>query len=193
VISKEQTQAYQAGVDYLQQISVLLAVGGASPLENRQMVDVMANLRDRVTICTWIGKSIGVVNLRLQSHLRTCDECFKPLDRRSMQIFAVPLAASIRLDGFCNIATSPISILVDVGRVAPPDWLALVAHEYAHAHLGAAGHDAEYALLLNHLCLGLGLPVRSSIHSNSSLAVWPPYQPTIDPLAFWRGEIWDSY
>ncbi len=178
----QQTQAYQDGVEYLAQI--------AAVLPDRQPIDVMANVRDRISICTWIGRSIGVVNLRLQAHLRACDECFKPLDRRSIQIFAVPLAASMRLDGFCNILTNPISIFVDVGRVAPPDWLALVAHEYAHAHRGAAGHDREYAKILSHLCLGLGLglPVQSSTQTESSLAYWPPYQPTIDPLAFWRGE-----
>ncbi len=149
------------------------------------MVDVMANLRDRVSICTWIGTSIGSVNLRLQSCLKVCDECFNPVDRRSIQIFAVPLATSVRLDGFCNIDTNPTTILVDVGRVPPPDWLALIAHEYAHAHLGVAGHDAEYAMILDRLCLGLGLP---SIGQNTNLHHWPPYQPTIDPVAFWRGE-----
>ena len=179
-INVGQIQAYQDGVEYLAQI--------AAVLPDLQTIDVMANLRDRDSICTWIGQSIGVINLQLQSHLRACDECFKPIDRRSIQIFAVPLAASIQLDGFCNILTTPTSILVDVGRVARPDWLALVAHEYAHAHLGAAGHEAEYAKVLSHLCLGLGLPVQSPIHSDSSLAYWPPYQPIVDPLAFWRGE-----
>ncbi len=189
MISQAQTQAYQAGVNYLQQISALLPVGGKpAPVENPQMVDIMTNLRDRVSVCTWIGQSIGVLNLQLQSYLRACDECFNEIDRRSIQIFAVPFAASIRLDGFCNLATTPISILVDVGRVAPTDWLALIAHEYAHAHLGYAGHDLEYAKILNHLCLGLGLPVLSSIQSEANLLYWPPYQPTIDPLAFWRGE-----
>jgi hypothetical protein len=149
------------------------------------MVDVMANLRDRVSICTWIGNSIESVNVRLRSYLKTCDECFNPIDRRSIQIFAVPFATSVRLDGFCNIDTDPTTILVDVGRVPPPDWLALVAHEYAHAHLGVAGHDAEYAKILDRLCLGLGLP---SIQQNSSLAHWPPYRPNVDSMAFWRGE-----
>jgi hypothetical protein len=176
-INVKQTTAYLDGVEYLEKISVFLP--------DSQMVDVMANLRDRVSIYTWMGKSIGAVNLQLQAHLRACDECFNQIDRRSIQIFAVPFATSIRLDGFCNINTNPTTILIDVGRVASTDWLALVAHEYAHAHLGAAGHDLEYAKILNHLCLGLGLP---SIHQNSSLSHWPPYPPAIDPLAFWRGE-----
>jgi hypothetical protein len=176
----EQAQAYRDGVEYLDKISAILP--------DLQMVDVMANLRDRVSICTWIGKSIGAVNLQLQADLRACDECFNVVDRRSIQIFAVPFAASVRLDGFCNIEITPTTILVDVGRVAPADWLALVAHEYAHAHLGISGHDAKYARILGHLCLGLGLPNRSSMQNDIELYYWPPYPPVLDPLEFWRGE-----
>lgn len=177
-IFSDQTPTYRAGVEYLQQISIFLP--------DDRMVDVMANLRDRVSICTWIGTSIGTINLQLQSHLHACDECFDRIDRRPMQIFAVPLSASIRLDGFCNIDTNPMTILVDVGRVPAADWLAIVVHEYAHAQLGKAGHNSEYAKILDRLCLGLGLP---SVRPNSSLEHWPPYRPQIDPLAFWRGEL----
>jgi hypothetical protein len=176
----QNTPAYDAGVAYLNQIR--------SVLPNPQMVDIMDNLRDRVIICNWIGQQIDRVNTLLQSHLDACHHCFVPLDRRSIQIFAVPLATSIRLDGFCNINTTPTTILVDVGRVAPPDWLALVAHEYAHAHLGYAGHDRAYAQILSHLCLGLGLSPPSPQHSDVDLYSWPPYPPALDPLAFWRGE-----
>jgi hypothetical protein len=176
----KQAQAYRDGVEYLDKISAVLP--------DLQMIDVMANLRDRVSICTWIGKSIGAVNLQLQSYLQACDECFNASDRRSIQIFAVPFAASVQLDGFCNIEIAPTTIVVDVGRVAPADWLALVAHEYAHAHLGVSGHNAEYAKILSHLCLGLGLPNRSSTQSDIELHYWPPYTPVLDPLEFWRGE-----
>ena len=175
-----QSTTYQAGVEYLQRVSGFLP--------DPRMVDVMANIRDRVAICTWIGSSTDAINLQLQSYVRACDECFQEVDRRSIQIFAIPLATAISLDGFCNISTIPTTILVDVGRVAPTDWLALVAHEYAHAHLGYPGHDLEYEKILNHLCLGLGFPVRSSGDSSSSLHHWPPYRSIIDPLAFWRGE-----
>ena len=89
-----------------------------------QTIDVMDNLRDRVSIYNWIGKQIATVNRSLQVHLNACDECFNPSDRRSIQIFAVPFASSMQLDGFCNINTTPTTILVDVGRVASPDWLA---------------------------------------------------------------------
>ena len=153
-----------------------------------QTIDVIENLRDRVSIYNWIGKQIATVNRSLQAHLNACDECFNPGDRRSIQIFAVPFASSIQLDGFCNINTTPTTILVDVGRVAPPDWLALVAHEYAHAHLGYPGHERAYAEVLSHLCLGLGFAQPSLIPDDRSIHSWPPYIAAIDPLAWWRGE-----
>jgi hypothetical protein len=178
-IASEQTEAYQLGLAYLERVR--------SVLPDPQMIDVTSNLRDRVSICNWIGKHIETVNRSLQVHLHACHECFNVGDRRSMQIFAVPLAASVQLDGFCNINARPTTILVDVGRVAPPDWLALVAHEYAHAHLGYPGHDREYAQVLSHLCLGLGF-AQPSLQPDDRIYCWPPYSPTIDPLAWWRGE-----
>jgi hypothetical protein len=157
-------------------------------LPDPQMVDVMSNIRDRVSICNWIGTQIETVNRSLQVHVNACDECFNPGDRRSIQILAVPFASSVQLDGFCNINNEPTTILVDVGRVAPADWLALVAHEYAHAHLGYPGHDREYAQVLSHLCLGLGFAQPSFQPDDRSIYCWPPYSPSIDPLAWWRGE-----
>ncbi len=176
----QQTRSYDEGVAYLNRLQ--------SVLPDPQMVDIMHNLRDRVIICHWIGKQIKLVNMLLLAHLDACHDCFAPVDRPAIEIFAVPLAASIRLDGFCNIASTPTTIFVDVGRVSPPDWLALVAHEYAHAHVGYAGHDREYARVLGHLCLGLGLVQPSSTQTETELYYWPPYRPTLDPLAFWRGE-----
>jgi hypothetical protein len=180
LVGNSPTPAYQAGVEYLIKIAPLLPDPGA--------IEVMANLRDRDKICTWIGSSIESVNLQLQAYLHACADCFLPIDRRSIQIFAVPFANSLRLDGFCNIVTTPTTILVDVGRVAMADWLALVAHEYAHAHLGYAGHDREYVRVLSHLCLGLGFAQPSVAPDDRRIYCWPPYTPTIDPLAWWRGE-----
>jgi hypothetical protein len=181
VIASSKTITYQAGFEYLQRIQILLP--------NPQMVDVMDNLRDRVSIYTWIGGQIEDVNKLLQAHLNACHECFDPAVRKSIQILAVPFSSAVRLDGFCNITTNPTTILVDVGRVAPADWLALVAHEYAHAHLGYPGHDRAYAEVLSHLCLGLGFAQPSLIPDNQSLYYWPTYSPAIDPLAWWRGEL----
>ncbi len=179
MIGNDRTPAYRDGVAYLDKIQFLLP--------DPQMVDLMENLRDRVLICNWIGMQIETVNRSLQIHLNACHGCFKPIERRSIQIFAVPFASSVQLDGFCNIKIAPTTIFVDVGRVASANWLALVAHEYAHAHLGYPGHDRAYADVLSHLCLGLGFAQPSSA-DDRSLYYWPPYVPTIDPLAWWRGE-----
>jgi hypothetical protein len=188
VIASDRTEAYRLGVEYITKVRAWLP----DPL----MVDIMGNFRDRVSICNWIGNQIGTVNSSLQTHVNTCHECFKPIvgtasleeNRRSIQIFAVPFASSVALDGFCNIATTPTTILVDVGRVARADWLALVAHEYAHAYLGYPGHDRDYVKVLSHLCLGLGFAQPSLTPDDRSIYCWPPYSPPIDPLAWWRGE-----
>jgi hypothetical protein len=196
VIASDTTEAYQLGVAYLERVR--------SVLPDPQMVDVMGNLRDRVSICNWIGTQIETVNRSLQVHLNACHDCFNPIvgvgdslplgtasleeNRQSIQILAVPFASSVQLDGFCNINTAPTTILVDVGRVAPADWLALVAHEYAHAYLGYPGHDREYAQVLSHLCLGLGFAQPSFQPEDRSIYCWPLYSPSIDPLAWWRGE-----
>ena len=109
MIEDDRTPAYRNGVAYLDKIQFLLP--------DPQMVDVMANLRDRVSICNWIGNRIESVNISLQAHLNACHECFHPIvgaadleaNRRSIRIFAVPFASSVRLDGFCNITTTPTS------------------------------------------------------------------------------------
>lgn len=182
-MDRSPTQLFDRGVEYLQQIQ--------ARLPHPQTIDVLDNIRDRQVICSWIGGNIGSVNTLLQSHLNTCHECFALNCRRSIEIFAVPFAASVPLDGFCNLATTPTTIFVDIGRVAPVDWLALVAHEYAHAHLGYAGHDRTFAQTLQHLCLGLALPQPLATATPEILRCWPPYVPRIDRLAFWRGEILD--
>jgi hypothetical protein len=175
-----QTQPFEGGFEYLQRVQSLLP--------DPRMVDVMANVRDRAKIYSWIGTHVGSVNLLLQSYVKACHECFEIGERRSIDIFALPFAASVGLDGFCNLAMTPTTIFVDIGRVAPANWRSLVAHEYAHAHLGYAGHDRTYAQTLHHLCLGLALPQPLSTATPESLRYWPPYAPIIDRLAFWRGE-----
>ena len=139
-------------------------------------------------VCGWIGENIDRINLKLKDCLQACHDCLHPQERRPMQIFAAPLAPTLGLDGFCNIRITPVTLLVDVGRVYPEDWLAIVAHEYAHAHLGNSGHDATFATLLSHLCLGLGLdlPIWEP-GMEMKLRHWPPCPSRSDPLAFWRG------
>ncbi|UBF30361.1 hypothetical protein K9N68_34720 (plasmid) [Kovacikia minuta CCNUW1] len=173
-------QGLSEGIRYLQQVQKLAIDPG--------MINVLENLRDRQVICTWIGENIPVVNARLNQCLQACQDCFYPQERRSAQIFAVPLAQSFQIDGLCNLQTRPYSILIDVGRVPSSDWMAIVAHEYAHAQVGNPGHDITYAQVLAHLCLGLGLEAIDWEHvTESRLRHWPPYTPKTDPLAFWRG------
>jgi len=173
--------AFNRGLEYLRAVQRLAL--------EPEMVDVLDNLRDRITICSWIGENIHNVNARLNCCLQACHECFRPHERCHIQIFAAPLAQPFYLDGLCNIQIQPITILIDVGRAHPDDWLAIVAHEYAHAHLGNAGHHVLFATVLSHLCLGLGLePPHWEYGIEAQLRHWPPYVPNSDPLAFWRGQ-----
>ncbi|MGA7933795.1 MAG: hypothetical protein WCA35_09630 [Kovacikia sp.] len=171
--------ASSRGLEYLRRVEQLTLEPG--------MVDIFDNLRDQQVVCQWIGEHIPRVNSRLNQCLQACHDCIHPQKRRLMQIFAIPLAQSLQLDGVCNIETQPVTILIDVGRVPYSDWVAVVAHEYAHAHLGKPGHDAYFAQVLTHLCLGLNLqPPVWEIGMESQLQYWPPYEPVLDPLAFWR-------
>ncbi|MDF5710190.1 MAG: hypothetical protein PUP90_21605 [Nostoc sp. S4] len=177
----KQTDAFTRGQDYLH------LVGGFA-LEPG-MVNVFDNLRDRIAICTWIGENINTVNAQINAYLEACHQCFHPQQRRHIQIFAVPIAQSFGIDGLCNILINPITILVDVGRVAPKDWFGIVVHEYAHAHLRDFGHNQQFASILTHLCLGLGLePPYWEVGMEATLRSWPYCQSTIDPLEFWIGK-----
>ena len=166
------------GLDYLYGVRYLTLEPG--------MVDAQAHSPDRTQLYAWIGNHVEEVNALLNVYLNVCHECFHPWQRREMRILATPLAQSYGIDGLCNIQIQPITILIDVGRVTPADWLGLVVHEYTHAHLSYPGHNQEFASVLSHLCLGLGLePPRQAIES--VLRHWPHCQPTADPLAFWMG------
>jgi hypothetical protein len=158
-----------------------------------EMLDVMHNLRDRGAIYTGIGEHIEAINATLYNDLLACYSCFYAQNRPSIQVLAAPLSSACGVDALCNILAHPTTILIDVGRVAPQDWLAIVAHEYAHAHLGHPGHDQNFFNVLAHLCLGLGLdpPHRkvgiSWTEWEAELRSWPHCEAMPDPLAFWRG------
>lgn len=176
------TDAFTRGVEYLRHVQQFAL--------HPSMIEVLEQPHDLQLIATWIGNHIEDVNPILQSYLDACHACFYPDDRRPMRIFAAPLAASYGLDGLCNIWADPVTLLIDVGRVVPQDWLGVVAHEYAHAYLGNSGHDRAFALILGHLCLGLGLPEPPD--SEALLKSHPPCMPTPHPLALWRGQSTDS-
>jgi hypothetical protein len=178
------------GFEYLQMVQKFALEPG--------MVDVMelCDASKEVTksslnpIYLFISQNIDTINGILNTHLQACHECFHPAVRRHIEIFAVPLAQRFGIDAMCNVSAVPTTILVDVGRIETTDWLGIVAHEYAHAHLGLSGHNEQFASILCHLCLGLGLepPTWDVETIEKSLRSWPDCKSTINPLAFWMGE-----
>jgi hypothetical protein len=170
--------AYSQGLQYLQTMQ-RLALDPA-------MVNVLHTLPDQLAIVAWIGQHQNTLNAQLKTYVQACHECFHPHARPQVQIFAVPLAAAFGFDGLCNAATHPTTILVDLGRVLPRDWLRLVIHEYAHAQVDTPGHHDRFVATLSHLCLGLGIELPLPTMPDP-WPHWPPCQSTVDPLAFWRG------
>jgi hypothetical protein len=175
------TDPFTRGLDYLYGVRSL----ALAP----EMVCLVYDLTHRVSICTWIGNHIEAVNMQLNAYLQACHDCFHPWEQPEIQIFAAPLAQSFGLDALCNFQTQPLTILIDVGRVEPEDWLLLVAHEYAHAHAGSPGHHHQFGQSLDHVCLGLEIaPPTYEPGMESCLRFYPGCLPTPDPLMFWRGE-----
>lgn len=163
-----------AGRNYLEAMYALLPpklIAAGEDLESRQL------------ICQGIGQQIPRLNHYLQDCLTACAHCFHPWQRRSIQIWAVPLADAA-LDGLCLLHTQPVTICVDLGRVIPEDWLPLVLHEYAHAHLAQPGHSLQFAQTLQQLCCGLGFESvpASPLYWNA----WPPLRHCSQPQHFWR-------
>lgn len=174
------TDALLQGVEYLQKVQGLA-------LDSR-MIDTLDFHRDRALIYTWIGTHIHRINTILNTYGEQCAECWHICDRPTVQIWAAPITPSLAIDGCCNFATTPITLLVDVGRVIPAHWQRVVIHEYAHAAVGRAGHSQEFTQALAHLCLGLGLPAPNLSHSTpEQLQSFPPCTPTLSPLDFWQG------
>ncbi|MCP2729574.1 hypothetical protein [Limnofasciculus baicalensis] len=154
------------------------------------MVDVRENSSVGDRICGWIGKYIDTINAELRACLEACHGCFHSELRRPIQIWATPLSEEFGIDGFCNILLDPTVILIDVGRTSPDDWLSIVVHEYAHAHIGSPGHDIRFFEVLSHLCLGLGLPPPVwQPDIEDYLKNWPYCPSRANPLSFWMGYV----
>ncbi|NEP02693.1 MAG: hypothetical protein F6K58_29395 [Symploca sp. SIO2E9] len=152
------------------------------------MLNVIDSLSECDRIYRWIGNHIDAINTELNACLEACHGCFHEFARRPMRILAAPLAQNYGIDGLCNVLSNPVVILVDVGRTAPQDWLSIVIHEYAHAHLGVPGHDQRFFDVVTHLCLGLGLqPPQPQPGLETYLRNWPHCASTANPLAFWMG------
>lgn len=174
------------GLGYLQQVQQLTPVPN---LIDPKLINCMEHQRQQIALCTWIGLHIDTVNAELNACLQSCQACFHDWERRSVQVFAAPFCPTYSLDGLCNLQTIPPTLLIDVGRVLPQDWLGLVAHEYAHAHVGIPGHEQLFFNALAHLCLGLGLPSPQQQPADR-LPGWPPSRRVSQPIDFWLGHHW---
>ena len=153
------------------------------------MLEVTDSTSDFEQICSWIGHNIENVNAELDDYLEACHGCFDRSLCRPIYILATPLAQAYGIDGLCNILLNPVVILIDVGRIAPQDWLSIVVHEYAHAHLGFPGHNQRFFEIISHLCLGLGLkPPNWQPDLEMYLRNWPHCGSTLNPLAYWLGQ-----
>lgn len=182
LIINTNTDSFKRGLDYLYTVRKLAI--------DSKIIDVVDDLDNRILLCNWIGENIDIVNRQLEEYLQACHGCFHSWEQPNIQIFAAPFTQSYGIDGLCNLDTKPITILIDVGRVVPQDWLFLVVHEYAHAHAGYPGHHEKFARSLSHLCLGLGIatPPRE-LNIETQLRFYPDCRPTQNPLAFWRGQM----
>lgn len=140
--------------------------------------------------CAWIGQEIHRLNRALYQLLIRCQDCLQPSNRPQAAIFAAPLAITAGIKGFCNVALRPTPLLIDVGQIHPQDWLAIVAHEYAHAIAGDRGHGTAFQSALSHLCLGLGLlPPPLQAADPDLWPIWPPCRQPSYGSGFWRGAI----
>lgn len=185
-IPNTNSDSFQRGWEYLDRMRQLTPEQG--------MIELGDDISDRIRICTWIGDRIDAINLELTDCLEACHQCFSPADRQNIKIFAAPLASRLGIDGLCNILLDPIVIFIDVGRVASENWLSLVVHEYAHAHLKSPGHERRFLQVLTHLCLGIGFapPVSSPAIDDEAICAqlrnWPHCSATSNPLDFWQGK-----
>lgn len=152
-----------------------------------EMIDVMHDPVRRVPVATWIGNHIDRINIELQNLIKACNDCYYASDRPQIQAWAAPLAQSYKICGLCNLRTQPITLLVDLGRVAPSDWLALVVHEYAHAQAGTPGHHQDFAIALSHLCRGLSLSLPAiEPGEEDQLRLYPKCQIVTDSWSWWQ-------
>jgi hypothetical protein len=175
------TDPLTRGLDYL--------YGLRSLAIDPEMIDIMHDSALRVPVATWIGENIDRINTELQTLVQACHDCLHEASRPQLQIWAAPLASSYNICGLCNLHTDPITLLVDLGRVAPADWLALVVHEYAHAQAGTPGHHQDFAIALIHLCRWLSLelpPIEPGEEDN--LRLYPGCQIVTESWLWWQGQ-----
>jgi hypothetical protein len=138
-----------------------------------------------------IGTSIHQLNQRLHQMLDTLLLGLRPEERPRVQIVAAPIALKVGVDGFCNLQTSPITLIVDPSRILPADWLHLVVHELAHAVTQGVGHGSRFFQTLSTLCIAQDLPLPPSDSlQRGVLPYWPPCRPNPGAEQFWPQGQW---
>lgn len=169
------------GSDYLQQVRQV----AIAP----DMIQLPDDIHQRLQINRWIGLHIDRINAQLKQYLTECQNCFKSSQQVAAAVLAAPLSARYGIDAVCNLQTTPATLLIDIGQIVPTDWQAAVVHEYAHAQVGSPGHDQLFRQVLQHLCLGLALPIPPLTLTVEQLSSWPPCQQQTDKFAFWTGKL----
>jgi hypothetical protein len=144
---------------------------------------------EHLAVLTWIGLHIHHLNQQLDEILVDLLSCFQPQQQPAVQLFAAPLALHVGVDGFCNLHTQPITLVIDPSRVVPADWPHLLVHELAHAIAGTAGHGLPFYQALSYLCVAQDLPLPPANSVNGEvLRYWPPCRPNPQALGFWLGQ-----
>ncbi|NEQ32344.1 MAG: hypothetical protein F6K04_15305 [Leptolyngbya sp. SIO4C5] len=169
------------GSDYLQRLRQL----AIAP----DMIQLPEEMSRRLQINRWIGLHVERVNAQLRQFLAACQDCFQPGQQLLAEVLAAPIAERYGIDALCNLQVQPVTLLIDVGQIAPADWQAAVVHEYAHAQVGLPGHDPPFRQVLSHLCLGLALPPPPTTLTDAELSSWPPCRRQANKYSFWEGKL----
>ncbi|MEY3297848.1 MAG: hypothetical protein RLZZ597_1108 [Cyanobacteriota bacterium] len=138
-----------------------------------------------------LGQGIHRLNQQLSGLLADLLTGLRPEDRPAVQIVAAPIALKLGVDGFCQLDTQPITLVVDPSRIVVDDWPHLVAHELAHAMAQEAGHGPRFLQAIATLCLAQDLPLPPSDSlSRDLLPYWPPCRPNPAAHRFWPEGDW---
>lgn len=138
-----------------------------------------------LAVLTAIGAGIHHLNQPLRDILQDLLTGLRPEDRPSVQIVAAPVALKVGIDGFCNLHTQPVTLVVDPSRIAPADWPHLVVHELAHAAAQETGHGPRFLRVLTALCLAQDLPPPpATAFSAVCCPIGPPANPIPRPISF---------
>lgn len=146
-----------------------------------------------LAVLTVIGERIHDLNQRLNDILIALLSCLRPEEQPAIHLVAAPIALKVGIDGFCNLNTQPITLVVDPSRIAPVDWPHLVVHELAHALSQGSGHGPRFFEILSSLCLAQDLPIPPSDSlQRGVLPYWPPCRPNPDANLFWVEGRWSA-